>query len=168
MMNRYVAALLLATLLPPALSAAQPQKKKDADTAANFNVTTDAALAAMRTKAQAMGISGVALVAYFEGETIQAWSSRMIVVGNYKVDPTGGDKGSNLLGIAYAKAAEMADTHKDSGSGIRPPMTGEFGWSGGVIAQTKGGYVIAAFSGGKSEDDVAISREGLAKLKSGL
>jgi hypothetical protein len=62
----------------------------------------------------------------------------------------------------------MADMHKDSGSGIRPPMTGEYGWNGGLIARGKTGYIIAAFSGGKSEDDVAISREGLAKLKAGL
>jgi hypothetical protein len=107
-------------------------------------------------------------VAYFEGDTIQAWSSKMIVVGRYKDLPTATDKGSNLLGIAYAKASEMADTLKDSGSGIRPPMTGEFGWNGGVIARGKTGYVIAAFSGGKSDDDVQISREGLSKLKAKL
>ena len=89
----------------------------------------------------------------------------MIVVGRYKDDPTATDKGSNLLAIAYAKAAEMADTHQDSGSGIRPPMTGEYGWKGGVIVHGKAGYWIAAFSGGKSEDDVAISREGMSKLQ---
>jgi hypothetical protein len=122
----------------------------------------------MRARAQALGVTGVAVVAYFEGETIQEWSSKMIVVGKYRDEPTASDKGSNLLGIAYAKAAEMADMHNDSGSGVRPPMTGEFGWKGGVIAHGKSGYVIAAFSGGKSEDDVAISREGLAKLKEKL
>ena len=74
------------------------------------------------------------------------------------------DKGANLLGIAYAKAAEMADTLKDSGSKVRPPMTGEFGWEGGVIMRTKSGYIIAAFSGGKSPDDLAASRAGAAKV----
>ena len=59
----------------------------------------------------------------------------------------------------------MADTLKDSGSGVRPPMTGEYGWQGGVIARAKNGYVIAAFSGGKSEDDVEASKAGLAVLK---
>ena len=105
------------------------------------------------------------MVAYFEGETIQSWSSKMIVVGRYKDDPKANDKGSNLLGIVYAKAAEMADTHQDSGSGVRPPMTGEVGWKGGVIERGRSGYLIAAFSGGKSEDDVAVSRAGMAKLK---
>ena len=55
----------------------------------------------------------------------------MVVVGRMKDTPTEKDKGANLLGIAYAKAAEMADTLKDSGSHVRPPMTGEFGWEGG-------------------------------------
>jgi uncharacterized protein GlcG (DUF336 family) len=47
-------------------------------------------------------------------------------------------------------------------------MTGEFGWNGGVIAHGRAGYLIAAFSGGKSEDDVQVSRAGLSKLKEGL
>jgi hypothetical protein len=47
-------------------------------------------------------------------------------------------------------------------------MTGEFAWQGGVIARVKTGYVIVAFSGGKSEDDVEVSRSGLAVLKGGL
>jgi hypothetical protein len=44
-------------------------------------------------------------------------------------------------------------------------MTGEFGWNGGVIARCRTGYLIAAFSGGKSDDDAGISREGLSQLK---
>ena len=62
----------------------------------------------------------------------------------------------------------MADTLKDSGSNVRPPMTGEFGWQGGVIVRGKAGYLVAAFSGGKSEDDVQVSRAGVEKLKGGL
>ncbi len=119
----------------------------------------------MRAQAQKMGVGGVALVAYFQGDTIQSWSSKMIVVGRYKDIPTATDKGSNLLAIAYAKAAEMADTLKDSGSGVRPPMTGEFGWKGGVIGRVKSGYWIVGFSGGKSEDDVTISHAGLSDLE---
>jgi hypothetical protein len=92
----------------------------------------------------------------------------MLVVGRMKDDPSATSKGNNLLGIAYAKAAEMADTLKDSGSNLRPPMTGEFGWNGGVIVCGKNGYLIAAFSGGKSEDDVKVSRVGVAELATGL
>jgi hypothetical protein len=169
-MKRYIRALSLATLIATAIAVAQTNGSgtKSATTSNNFDTTADAALVAMRARAQELGVTGVAVVAYFEGDTIQAWSSKMIVVGKLRDEPTATDKGSNLLAIAYAKAAEMADTQKDSGSGVRPPMTGEYGWKGGVIARAKAGYVVAAFSGGKSEDDVAISREGLAKLKLGL
>jgi hypothetical protein len=169
-MKRYILALLLAALASPALGVAQiiPDASQAATASSSFDVVADAALAAMKAKAQKMGVGGVAVVAYFEGDTIQSWSSKMIVVGRYKDAPTATDKGSNLLAIAYAKAAEMADTLKDSGSGVRPPMTGEFGWNGGVIARGRAGYLIAAFSGGKSDDDAEISREGLSQLKAKL
>jgi hypothetical protein len=58
----------------------------------------------------------------------------------------------------------MADTLKNSGSQVRPPMTGEFGWEGGVISRTTDGYLIAAFSGGQSSDDVNISHAGVAQI----
>ena len=133
-----------------------------------FNLLAEAALAAMRTRAAELGIGGVAVVAYFDGDKIQSWSSKMLVVGRMRDDPSQTEKGANLLGIAYAKAAEMADTLKDSGTSGRPPMTGEFGWNGGVIVRGKSGYLIAAFSGGKSEDDVKVSRAGVAQLQTGL
>jgi hypothetical protein len=137
-------------------------------TATNFDEAANAALLGMRQRAGELGISGVAVVAYFEGDSIQSWSSKMTVVGRMKDNPSPTDKGSNLLAIAYAKAAEMADTLKDSGSQMRPAMTGEFGWTGGVILHGKTGYLIAAFSGGKSEDDVKVSRAGVEVLKSRL
>ena len=164
-MRKWMLVLMMAVMVLPAVAAKRAESK--GSDAKGFDRTADAALAAMRAKADGMGIGGVAVVAYFEGETIQSWSSKMVVVGRYKDAPTATDKGNNLLGIAYAKAAEMADTLKDSGSGVRPPMTGEFGWQGGVIGRGKGGYWIVAFSGGKSEDDAAISRVGLTKATDG-
>jgi len=157
--------LLVLTLFP--VQAAQPQSAACPQTgsAGAFEETGNEALAAMRTRANELKIGGVAVVAFMPGQDLQSWTSKMIVVGRYKDLPGTTDKGSNLLGIAYAKASEMADTLKDSGSNIRPPMTGEFGWQGGVIARTETGYLIAAFSGGKSEDDLEVSRAGLAKLK---
>ena len=131
----------------------------------SFDAAANAALSAMRQRAGELNIGGVAVVAYFEGDRIESWSSKMAVVGRMKDEPTATQKGSNLLAIAYAKAAEMADTLKDSGSNVRPPMTGEFGWSGGVIVRVRTGYVIAAFSGGKSEDDVKVSQVGLESLR---
>ena len=136
--------------------------------AKKFDALADAALDAMKKRAAELKISGVAVVAYAQGDTIQGWTSKMAVVGRMKDAPSATDKGNNLLGIAYAKAAEMADTLQNSGTAPRPPMTGEFGWQGGVIARVKTGYVIVAFSGGKSEDDVEVSRAGLAVLQPAL
>jgi hypothetical protein len=62
----------------------------------------------------------------------------------------------------------VVDSLKDSETAGRPPMTGEFGWPGGVIAKGRTGYLIAAFSGGPSEDDVRVSRAGLEVLASRL
>jgi uncharacterized protein len=133
-----------------------------------FDGLANSALMAMKKRADELGIGGVAVVAYFPGDKVQYWSSKMLVIGRMRDEPSDTNKGANLIGIAYAKAVEMADTLKDSGSQVRPPMTGEFGWKGGVIVRGKSGYLIAAFSGGKSEDDVKISTAGIEELKSGL
>ena len=144
------------------VSAARPARPPSAK---KFDALANAALAAMKSRAAALNVAGVAVVAYAPGASIQSWISKMSVVGRMK-DPAG--KGSNLLGIAYAKASEMADTLQNSGTSGRVPLIGEFGWQGGVIARGRSGYIIVAFSGGKSEDDVQISRSGLATLQSSL
>ena len=128
---------------------------------------TAAERAAMKQRAAELKIQGVAVVSFAPGDTIQAWSSQMAVVG-HMTDHLNGEKGNNLLAIAYAKASEMANTLKDSGTSGRTPMTGEFGWQGGVTARTVKGYIIVAFSGGKSEDDVEVSKAGLAILRARL
>ena len=128
----------------------------------------DAALAVMKKRAAELKITGVGVVAYAEGDTIQSWSSKMVVMGRMKEAPSTGNTGFNLLGVAYAKSAEMADTLQNSGSITRPPMAGEVGWQGGAIAKAKTGYVIAAFSGGKSEEDFEVSKTGLEVLKGAL
>jgi hypothetical protein len=127
----------------------------------------DRALHAMQQEAAQRHIGGVAVVAYFQGREPNAWTSRMSAVGRYKDSPSAGQAGANLLAIAYAKASEMADTLKDSGNAGRPAMTGEVGWKGGVVSPWNGGYLIAAFSGGKSEDDVEVSRAGVAAATAG-
>lgn len=130
----------------------------------DFESAANDALARMKERAEELKIAGVAVVASFEGESVRSWSSKMLVVGRMKDLPSAGSQGANLLAIAYAKACEMAETHHDSGSGNRPPMVGEFGWQGGRITRTASGYALAAFSGGKSEDDVEVSRAGLEVL----
>ena len=129
-----------------------------------FDEVADTALIAMTQRAEELKIQGVAVVAFVEGESTKAWSSKMVVVGSMKNAPTEKDRGANLLAIAYAKAAEMAETLKDSGNAGRPPMTGENGWQGGLIKKGRNGYLIAAFSGGPSESDLKVSQAGLEAL----
>jgi len=145
-----------------AANAPKPVSAKKLDALAN------AALEAMKQKAAELKVTGVAVVNYAPGDAVQGWSSKMAVVGKMKDAPTDTSKGSNLLGIAYAKSAEMADTLVNSGTAKRPPMTGEFGWQGGVVTKAKGGYIIVSFSGGKSEDDVQVSKAGLEVFNKGL
>ena len=40
------------------------------------------------------------------------------------------------------------------------------GRQGGVVERVKSGYAIVSFSGGKSEDDVQVSKAGLEVLQS--
>jgi hypothetical protein len=145
-----------------------PSPPVAADPATDFSGTADRALSAMKQRAEELHVKGVALVAYSPGDAVASWSSKMLVVGQMTKAPAGSDKGSNLLAIAYAKAAEMAATLKDSGTSGRPPMTGEFGWQGGVVLRGKSGLLIAAFSGGRSEDDVSVSKAGIAVLGAAL
>ena len=144
---------------PPAAAAAIPTVP------ANFDALATQALAAMKQRAEELKIQGVAVVAYAPGDAVQSWSSKMLVVGSLKSAPSSPNaKGNNLLGIAYSKAAEMADTLKNSGTSGRAPLTGEYGWEGGVVAKGKAGFLIVAFSGGASAQDVQVSRAGLAIL----
>ncbi len=172
-MNRplvLVAALLGVLFLasPCSLSAQPAHRAARPVSAKKFDALATRAIAAMRARAAQLNITGVAVVSYAPGDTVQGWLSKMAVVGRMKDAPTATTKGNNLIGIAYAKSAEMADTLQNSGTASRPPMTGEFGWQGGVTGQGKTGRIIVAFSGGKSEDDVQVSRAGLAVIQPAL
>jgi hypothetical protein len=144
---------------PPASSAQGSEATPLSDQlAAQFNRAADAALRDMKQEAEKRKMSGAAVVALIPGAKAAAWTSRMQAVGSIVVNK------SNVLGVAYTKAAEMADTLQNSGGGSRPPYKGEFGYKGGVIEKHPFGYLLAVFSGGKSEDDVAVAQIGLAKL----
>jgi hypothetical protein len=165
----YATILLIAPLLraqdqpgTPAPAPSQPQAADASRRAVqNFDEVADKALAAMKKRAEDLHVKGVALVAYAEGDTVKSWTSKMVVVGHLTDAPDPNRKGNNLLGIAYSKAAEMADTLKDSGSKVRPVMLGEYGYQGGLVAKGKTGIIIVAFSGGPSEDDLKVSHAGL-------
>jgi len=174
LIRRSVLAALLCLLLDlqaetkPTVAAAAVNVAPSTEGARNaamiFDDVASRALTGMKQRAEALHVTGVAVVAYAEGTEVSSWSSRMLVVGKMTSPPSEKSKGDNLLGIAYAKAAEMASTLQDSGSGVRAPYTGEFGWQGGVVIKGRTGWLIVAFSGGLSEDDVKISKAGLEIL----
>jgi len=123
-----------------------------------FFKQADKSLAVIEEAALKLQIKGTAVLAFIPGEKTETWISKIKVIGFFT------NKDSNTLGIAYSKAAEMADTFIDSGSGIRKPLTGEYGWQGGTIKKVDGGYILAVFSGGSGEQDFAIAKEGLNYL----
>ena len=145
-----------------------PQTDAIVQSAKTFNDLADKALLAMKQRAEELRIKGAAVVAYVPGEEKISWCSKMLVVGQLKTDSSTNHPGSNLLAIAYAKASEMADTLQPSGSHVRTPLIGELGWQGGWIAPGKTGHIIAAFSGGLSEDNVTVSKTGVAALAGAL
>jgi hypothetical protein len=161
---KFAAGILLAGAMALTAGAADGPRPVNAK---KLDALETQAIQAMKQKAAELNIQGVAVVNYAPGDKVEAWSSKMAVVGRM-IDPKASANGNNLLGIAYAKSSEMADTLLDSGTAKRPPMTGEFGWQGGVIGEVKGAHVIVSFSGGKSEDDVQVSKAGLAVMKNGL
>lgn len=112
-------------------------------------------LALMEDAAQKMIVQGVALVAYIPGDHTKSWISKMKVVGVIS------NGTSNYLAVAYSKASEMAETYKNSGSGVREAMKGEFGFHGGVIKKVNSGYILAVFSGATGEQDVELANEGI-------
>lgn len=120
-----------------------------------FLANADKALSVIEEEAKKISINGTAIIAFIPGEKTESWTSKMKVIGFFT------NKDSNTLAVAYTKAAEMADTFKDSGSGVRKPLTGEFGWQGGAIKKVEGGYLLAAFSGASGEQDYAVASAGL-------
>jgi hypothetical protein len=120
----------------------------------------DECLTVMEQAALKMKVKGVAVLAFIPDNKSISWISKMRVVG------TMSNESSNYLAVAYSKMGEMAETFKDSGSGVREPKTGEFGWQGGTIKKVKAGYILAAFSGASGEQDFEIAGIGLDKLKS--
>ncbi|MBA4410162.1 MAG: hypothetical protein Q8S54_06790 [Bacteroidota bacterium] len=140
------------------LSTVNDLKTKQAGTKTSqkiFVKHADQCLALIEQAAKKISIKGVAIVAYLPGDVTETWISKMKVVGNL----TSGK--ANLLGIAYTKASEMADTHRDSGSKIREIYSGELGYKGGLIKKVNSGYILAVFSGGSGEQDLEVAKIGL-------
>ena len=133
-----------------------------ADPAAAFNRAAEQTLDAMVKEATARQMKGVAVIAFVPGDATRSWASQMRVVDALVLGQ------ANVLGIAYAKMSEMADTLENSGSGKRPPHHGELGYKGGAIRKVTGGHLLAAFSGGKDTDDLDVANLGLDLLEAAL
>lgn len=115
----------------------------------------DECLVQMENAAKKESITGVAVVSFIPGDVTESWISKMKVVGKLA------DARSNLCAIAYSKASEMAVTLKDSGDSTRKNIDGELGYQGGAIIKVKYGYLVAAFSGASSQQDLEVSKSGL-------
>lgn len=124
-----------------------------------FITYADDCLVVMEQAALEMQVKGVAVVAYIPGDASVTWISKMKVAGALA------NESANFLAVAYSKAGEMAETLQDSGSGVREPKLGEFGWQGGIIKKLETGYLLAAFSGATGEQDVEIANKGMDCLR---
>ena len=153
--------LLLALMLVSSISYianAQTDRENIKTGETIFIEHVDDCLDIMEQAAQKMLVTGVAVIAFIPGDVTTSWISKMKVVGVLANDE------ANFLGIANAKASEMANSYKNSGTSQQKPLTGEFGWQGGMIRKVKPGYILAAFSGGTGQQDAEISDEALAWL----
>ncbi|TFH03802.1 MAG: hypothetical protein E4H09_04620 [Spirochaetales bacterium] len=129
-----------------------------------FQSVAEKMVTAMESHARKLGVTGVALVARMNDSGF-AWTSQMKAVGRIISGPEtkdGKDRpGNNYIGIAYTKAAEMAETKIHSGTTSRQPLHGEFGYPGGAIEKLESGYILAVFSGATGEQDFEISQVGI-------
>jgi hypothetical protein len=134
----------------------------------NFEIVAATMITEMENHARKLGVKGVILVTSMDG-TGSSWLSKMKAVDTIKdvpVDPEQHEyPGYNFIGIAYSKAAEMADTKLNSGSKVRPAFQGEFGYQGGLIKKVQYGFILVVFSGGTSEQDLEIAQAGMNACK---
>ena len=129
-----------------------------------FRVVSAKTITEMESHARKLGVKGVIVVASMD-DSGHSWVSHMKAVDAMKVlddNPWQHEyPGYNFIGIAYSKAAEMADTKLNSGSKVRSAYQGEFGFQGGVIEKVPSGYFLTVFSGASSEQDLEIAKVGM-------
>ena len=130
----------------------------------SFQIVSGKMIAEMETHARRLGVKGVILVASMDDNGL-SWMSQMKAVDTIKAVPENSEQheypGYNFIGIAYSKAAEMADTKLNSGSKVRSTFQGEFGYQGGVIKKVPSGFMLTVFSGASGEQDFEIATAGM-------
>ncbi len=119
----------------------------------------------MAKKAKAMNMQGVAVASVLPKESAVDWIGEMKVVDT-PFNAEGGDKGWNLVAIAWSKAGEVIASGADSGNPERKCMTGELNYTGGAYDESEHYKFAFAFSGGLSEDDLEVAKFGISYLKS--
>ncbi len=131
----------------------------------NFQSVSAKMIIEMENHARKLGVKGVIVVASMDDSGL-SWVSQMKAVDIIKVLDGNPEKGRypgyNFIGVAYSKAAEMADTKLNSGSKVRPAYEGEFGYQGGVIKKVRLGYILTVFSGATGEQDFEIAKAGMS------
>ena len=115
----------------------------------------------MKNKALEMKIQGVAVASVLpEGETVD-WIGEMKVVET----PYNLKEGWNLVAIAWSKCGEVIATGADSGDPNHKTILGEYGFVGGAYEEYKGIKMAFAFSGALSEEDLAVAKYGIERMK---
>ena len=123
------------------------------------------ALDAMAVKAREKNMQGVAVASVLPKTSEVDWQGEMKVVDT-PYNPDGGDKGWNLVAIAWSKAGEVIATCADSGNPDRKCMIGELNFTGGAYGESENYKYAFAFSGGLSEDDYEVAQYGIEYIKS--
>lgn len=121
----------------------------------------------MAKKARSMNMQGVAVASVLPKDSEVDWIGEMKVV-NTPYNAEGGDKGWNLVAIAWSKAGEVIASGADSGDPDRKCMTGELNYTGGAYGESENYKFAFAFSGGLSEDDLEVAKFGISYLKAKL
>ncbi len=136
----------------------------------NFQVVAGRMITEMEKHARKLGVKGVIVVASMDVAGF-SWVSQMKAVETMKAIPENPAQekypGTNFIAVAYSKAAEMADTKLISGSNVRPPYQGEFGYQGGMIKKVPSGFILTVFSGATGEQDFEIAKAGMNAYQPG-
>jgi uncharacterized protein GlcG (DUF336 family) len=136
----------------------------------NFQVVAGKMITEMENHARKLEVKGVIVVARMDDAGL-SWISQMKAVDTMKAIPENPAKeaypGTNFIAVAYSKAAEMADTKLDSGSKVRPPYQGEFGYQGGMVKKIQSGFILTVFSGATGEQDFEIAKAGMNAYQKG-
>lgn len=120
------------------------------------------ALEDMKTKALDMGIQGVGVASILNRGEDTDWIGEMKVVET----PFNHKEGWNLVAIAWSKCGEAMATEADSGDPDHKTILGECGFVGGAFEEYDGYKMAFAFSGALSEEDLAVAKHGIEKMKS--